>query len=386
MLAFAGALALDGQTATRAQTTDEHIATIERALKHDPKNLRLQNELAGAFLQKMRETADGGYLDRASRITAAILKSDSSNYDAQRRLLEVEMQRHHFRQVADSANALLRERPEDPIVWGLLGDAWMEMGEYERAPDAYQRMVDLRPGLASYNRVAFYRFVTGDAEGAIAVMRKAIAIGAPVAENVAWCWVDLGNMLFKTGAMDEAEQAYRNALSIFPGFHHGVAGLGRIAASQGRLQEAVEMFRQAQAVAPFPEYAGWLAKLYGELGKADLSAKQIQMLDVADRLNNAAGESANRNLALAFADLNHNLGRALEIAQAELAIRHDVYSYDALAWVLLKNGHAEEARSAMQRALAQGTLEPSFHEHATQILGPPWTAGTFAKKSNTTPP
>ena len=128
------------------------------------------------------------------------------------------------------------------------------------------------------------------------------------------------------------------------------------------------MFRKAQAVAPFPEYGAWLAKLYRELGNADLSAKQIQMLDLADRLNNAAGESANRNLALAFADFNHNLGRALEIAQAELAIRHDVYTYDALAWVLYKSGRTEQARSAMQKALAQNTPEPLFREHAAQIL------------------
>ena len=128
------------------------------------------------------------------------------------------------------------------------------------------------------------------------------------------------------------------------------------------------MFRRAQAIAPFPEYGAWLAKLYGELGKADLRAEQIQMLDLADRLNNAAGESANRNLALAFADFNHNLGRALEIAQAELAIRHDVYTYDALAWVLYKSGRTEQARSAMQKALAQNTPEPLFREHAAQIL------------------
>ena len=69
-------------------------------------------------------------------------------------------------------------------------------------------------------------------------------------------------MLLKTGAVDDSETAYREALNIFPGFHHALAGLGRAAVSRGRLQEAVEMFRRAQAIAPFPEYGAWLAKLY----------------------------------------------------------------------------------------------------------------------------
>jgi tetratricopeptide (TPR) repeat protein len=369
VVAFAAVSALGAaRPIDRVPRTDERISDIERRLKQSPKDPALQNELAGAFLQKMRETADGAYLERTSRIVASILAADPANYDARRRLLEIEMQRHHFQQVVTAANALARERPEDPVVYGLLGDALMELGDYDHAPDAYQKMVDLRPSLASYNRVAFYRFVTGDGEGAIAMMRRAIGIGAAAPENVAWCLTDIGNMLFKTGAVADAEQAYREALTLFPGFHHAQAGLGRVLASRGQFDEAVDAFRKAQAVAPFPEYAEWLAKLYGRLGQNELRARQIQMLDVADKLNNAAGEAANRNLALAFADLDHNLGRSLALARAELDIRRDVYSYDALAWALFKNGQIAEAGAAIQKALVQNTPEPSFHEHAAKIF------------------
>ena len=92
------------------------------------------------------------------------------------------------------------------------------------------------------------------------------------------------------------------------------------------------------------------------------------MLDLADRLDQAAGEATNRNLSLAFADLGHRTARALELAEAELKVRHDVYTYDTLAWALIKNGRTQDAAKAMETALSQNTAEPSFHEHAAQIL------------------
>jgi Flp pilus assembly protein TadD len=91
------------------------------------------------------------------------------------------------------------------------------------------------------------------------------------------------------------------------------------------------------------------------------------MLDLADKLSKASGEAANRSLALAFADLDHNPSRALELATAELEVRADVYTYDALAWALFRNGKYQEAASSIRKALSQNTPEPSFHEHAASI-------------------
>jgi len=349
-------------------TTDERIRRIELRLRKAPKNSSILIELAEEYLQKMRETADGAYLERARKIVKTVVDSEPGNYEARRCLVEIEMQYHRFAQVITTASALIRERAEDSIVWGLLGDALMETGNYHAAADAYQKMADLRPSLASYNRVAFYRFVTGDAQGAMAIMRQAILIGSAMPENVAWCLAELGDMLYKTGSVEDSQRAYLDALTIFPDYHRALAGMGRTLAARDHVPQAVEAFRKAQSIAPLPEYAGWLVRLYRRLGEFDLARKQLAMLDVADTLGKAAGESANRSLALAFADLDYKTPRALELAQAELAIRKDVYTYDALAWALFKNGKYPEAASAMDQALSQSTPEPSFHEHAARIF------------------
>ena len=76
-------------------------------------------------------------------------------------------------------------------------------------------------------------------------------------------------------------------------------------------------------------------------------------------------EKTNRNLALVFADQDRNF--ALELAQAELEVRGDVYTYDALAWALCKNGKLVEAARAAGQALQFGTPEPTFYYHAGMI-------------------
>ena len=69
-------------------------------------------------------------------------------------------------------------------------------------------------------------------------------------------------------------------------------------------------------------------------------------------------------MALIYTDNGRNLKRALELAHAEFDVRNDVYSWDALSWVLYKNRQFAEAAKASEKALAQHTPEPGFYFHA----------------------
>jgi tetratricopeptide (TPR) repeat protein len=354
-------------TAFGVTNTDARIAEYQHAVKSDPSSAEKQNALAAAYIQKLRETGDGSYLERAGKVLDGVLARDSVNYEALRLRNEIALNLHQFAIVAEESRKLAAISPKDPRNWGTLGDALMEMGEYDQAADAYQQMVNVRPGLSSYNRVAFYRFVTGDAEGAIAATTNAIGAGSRIPENLAWCLVDLGWMYFKTGKIGEAAAAFGNALRVFPGYHRAYAGAGQALASQGRLSEAIESYRQAQAVVPLPEYAAALAELYAISGNESEAKKQRALLDMLDRIGQAKGETTNRNLAVVYADQDRKLDRALQLAQAELNSRKDVYTYDALAWALYKNRRYPEAEAASAKALRMKTAEPMFYFHAGMI-------------------
>jgi tetratricopeptide (TPR) repeat protein len=349
---------------TRLRTTDARIVAFEKQVASKPDDLHYKNLLAGAYIQKMRETTDFGYIDRASRIVTQVLSTEPDNYEAKRLRSEIGLERHQFAEVAELSRQMIAAAPDDSWNWGTLGDALMELGRYDNAADAYQRMVTLRPNQSSYNRASYYRWVMGDAEGAIAIMQQAIASGSPAAENTAWCMVDLGNLYFKAGRLGEAEQAYRSALKTFGGYYPAYAGLGRVQAAQSQLGEAIESYQRAQSAVPMPEYAEALFDLYERTGRKAEARRQLDLIDVVDKMARANNEKTNRNLALVFADQDRNLARALELAQAETEVRGDVYTHDALAWGLFKNGRLEEAESAARKALQYGTQEPPFYYHA----------------------
>ena len=53
------------------------------------------------------------------------------------------------------------------------------MGDYDKAAEAYQKMVTLRPDLSSYNRAAWFRFIYNDPDNAVKIMQMAISPAAP---------------------------------------------------------------------------------------------------------------------------------------------------------------------------------------------------------------
>ena len=357
--------ALADHVATMA--TDERIRMYQALVNYKPDDFHYQNLLAGSFIQKMRETMDPGYLDRASKIVHTVLSADGANYEALRLRSEIELERHNFTKVAEYSRELISNSPEDPWNWGTLGDSLMELGQYDKAADAYQHMVNMRPDLSSYNRASYYHFVSGDAAGAIEVMKRAIDAGSRSAENVAWCYVDLGNMYFKTGQVLQAERAYLSAQRFFPGYYPAHAGLGRAYAAQGKVTEAIESYKRAQASVPLVEYAAALQDLYSLSGQPEEARKQAEMVDMIDKMEQSSGLNVNRNLAMAYADHDRRTDRALALVEGEMRGRRDIYTYDALAWALYKNRKYEEAARAKEKALELGTPEPGFYYHAGMI-------------------
>ena len=193
-----------------------------------------------------------------------------------------------------------------------------KLGRYPEAAEAYQKMAAIKVSLFSLNRLAYYRFITGNPDGALAAMRQAVDAGALFPENKAWCLAELGTMYFKLGRLDGAETG-------LPGRHRGVRqatpGACRVGRRTGRarpLAEAIESYSRAQAIVPLPQYAGALADLYTLQANPPRRAGQNAQIDIIARLEEAAGQKANRTLALVYANQQRDLDRALALAQADL--------------------------------------------------------------------
>ncbi|MBI3796917.1 MAG: tetratricopeptide repeat protein, partial [Deltaproteobacteria bacterium] len=255
--------------------------------------------------------------------------------------------------------------PDDPLVHGLVGDAAMELGAYERAAAAFQKMLDLQPGLASYSRAAYLRELYGDLPGAAELMTLAVRAGSPRdPEPFAWCLVQLGNVYFNQGQLEEAEAAYQQGWAVFPQYYQALAALGRVRGAQQRYAEALAFYQQAVAIVPTPDTVAALGDLLALLGKADEAEKQYTLVEYIEHVNEINQVAYNRQLALFYADHDRQLSEALTLAEAELRRRHDIYTYDTLAWALGKNGRYPDAWKAMEQALHLGTRDALLFFHA----------------------
>ena len=114
---------------TASMKTDDHISMYETLVKAQPEVAHYKNLLAGAYIQKVRESMDFSYLERASQIVNTVLSEDLKNYEAARLRTEIALERHDFKKAVEYSLALTEWSPSDSWNWGTLGDAYTELGD-----------------------------------------------------------------------------------------------------------------------------------------------------------------------------------------------------------------------------------------------------------------
>ena len=185
--AMPGARAADGGGAVAPErpSVDQTIDRLTAKTRRERQDRAAWTALGDAFMQKARETADLSYYGRAEQAFEQARTLDGAGADALVGLAWVQSARHDFEQSTEWAQKALAVDPTNAAAYGLLGDAALELGEYDLAAEHYQKMLDLRPDISAYSRSARYLFVIGDVRRATWIMDKAIKAGAPYAENTA---------------------------------------------------------------------------------------------------------------------------------------------------------------------------------------------------------
>jgi tetratricopeptide (TPR) repeat protein len=277
--------------------------------------------------------------------------------------------RHEFGPALELAKALNKRTPDDLLVYGLLTDAHVELGQYKEAEAACQWMLDLRPGnVPAFTRAAYLRELFGDIEGAIELMLKAYERTPPTeVEDRAWTLTQLGHLETMAGRTAVAERILEEALSLVPEYHYALAALAKVRTAQRRHPEAADLLRRRYAAAPHPENLFALGEALERAGR-DAEARRAYADFAPLALRESAGwDNANRELVFYYANHAKKPAEALRIAEMELARRQDVYTLDAYAWALHASGRKREARDAIRRALDVGIKDPDVLARAAVI-------------------
>ncbi|MCI0370785.1 MAG: tetratricopeptide repeat protein, partial [candidate division NC10 bacterium] len=250
-----------GALLAQGTTPDRSILFYQGMLQRNPRDARTYYRLGDAYIQKARESGDVTYFDLAEQALRRALEIRPQYSDALRHLAFALYSRHDFAGAANEAGKAIALNPADSHAYGILGDAYLETGQYGLTAETYEKMLHHRADLYSLSRRAGLRALRGDAEGAIADMKQAIEVGRASGqprESVAWAQWQFGSDYFALGNLPGAEAQFLEALKTYPNYYRALAGLAQVQAAQGKYPEAIELYQKAIAIIPLPDYASAL--------------------------------------------------------------------------------------------------------------------------------
>ena len=339
------------------------VSSLEAEVRVRPRDPALLTQLGFAYQLRWRETADPSYLPRSEAALRRAERFGVEDSGAVLGLGSLALIRHQFAEALRYGHRAERLLPGSSRPYGVIGDALVELGRYDAAFAAFERMISLRPSLASYSRVAYARELVGDREGALGAMGLALGAAAGQPEPTAWAHVELAKLELGLGRPSAARRHVRAALAVLPGYPSARIELARVEAAAGQFAVATREARRAVDAIPTPQAVGLLADLLERTGHRAEARRQRATVAVIDRLLEANGVQVDVEASVFRADNLVSPSRTVELARRARAARPSIYGDDALAWALARAGQCAEALPLATRALRLGTEDPLLYFH-----------------------
>jgi tetratricopeptide (TPR) repeat protein len=365
--AVSTAVAADRVLAGIATAGGTDLRRLERAVREDPTDARALLLLGYAYQQRWRETADASTLPRSEAALRRAWRLDRGDALAVTGLGSLALIRHDFRGALALGRRAQRLAPSSARTYGVVGDALIELGRYEEAFRAFERMVALRPSVASYARIAYARELLGDLRGARQAMQLAADAAYGQREPAAWANVELAKLDLRSARVARAERHLRYAERLLPGYVYASEQLARVEAARGNVSRAIRHARRAADAVPLPQFVALLAELYDRAGRGRAAREQVATVRAIDRVLTANG--VRTDVEAAVFDADHRVGASTLVARARAAraARPSILGDDALAWALARTGRCDEARRWSDRSLRLGTRDALLFFHRAEI-------------------
>ncbi|MET9039422.1 tetratricopeptide repeat protein [Streptomyces mirabilis] len=342
------------------------LAALQSRVRHVPEDAGAWAALGTSYVQQARTTADPatyGRAEQALRRSLAVQPADNTN--AQIGMGALAAARHDFPAALTWARQATKGAPYNPVAYGVLADAYTQLGQYPASYKAVQRMNDLRPDAPALARASYTFELRGQTGQAAALMRRSLDAASTTGER-SFAHAVLSTLALQTG---DARQAYRQAqagLRNAPGDSALLEARARAQAALGKTRQAVADYQAAIAVAPLPHYLLGLGELEQSLGHTEQAEAQYAVLRGQESIRRPGRTPADTDAILFEAD-HGRPAQAVAMAQQALKTRMFIAVHDAYAWALHRAGRDREALRQADQALALGTRSALFLYHRAVI-------------------
>lgn len=368
--ALASAQSTTGAASTDPLPAEPSITQARKAISDKPKDYAGYNLLATVLVRRAQETFDVSFYAQAEEAVKKSLAVFPDNFETEKIEVSILLGEHEFPAALEAAKALNKRALDDVMVYGLLTDADVELGNYKDAEDSATWMLNLRRGnRPAYIRAANLREIFGDPEGACEMADLAFQSTIPSeAEERASLLTQMGHFRFNSGNTDAAEKLFQQALAAFPNYPRTLGNLAQLRIVQKRYAEAIGLLQQRYRNVPRAQNLYDLAEALQLGGRNSEAERAFADFEAKALVESVRKDNSNRELVFYYADHAHQPAKALDVAKRECAWRRDVYTLDAYAWALHVNGQDEEARKQIETALAVGIRDAKLFRHAGEIV------------------
>jgi tetratricopeptide (TPR) repeat protein len=342
-----------------------------RETSQSPRSVEAWTSLSSAYLRRSYETDGLHQMALAESAAVRALEVDSLSIGALMQYSRVAAAQRRFEDVLPVQRQVLLREPRDALAWGILGDAFWDLGKYRSADSCYFVMYEMDPGFHSLFRVARREFDIGDFKKGVKYLRDAID-AAKDSDATDWELADvhlrLGEAYLDRGEWKKALRSADRALEFAPDRLAGLSLKANVLRLQGRLDESVRLSRALARQSEHPRHNAALARCLAAAGDREATDSLLQ---VAARTYEALSKEfpgvVTRDRIEFLLEWNMELGQALAIAYKESRAHRDYYAYELLAWAFYKNGKHDTAWSSVALALRRGVVHPRLLYRAAVI-------------------
>ena len=153
-------------SAARLDPTEQAVADLQRELDRVPGKWPAWTSLGQVYVNQARLTADPTLYDKAAgAFTRSLELQPEDNDAALTGQATLAAARHDFAGALALTDRALAINDFSPTTWAVRSDALTELGRYDEARDAVQRLLDLSPGTVDGLTRASYVFELRGARG-----------------------------------------------------------------------------------------------------------------------------------------------------------------------------------------------------------------------------
>ncbi len=342
---------------------NQYAAFRTKALKGDQEAIL---NLAQLFTLEARVTGEHGhYYPAALELINDVLSQPIEDKDIRFQLLSTKasvlLSQHDFSDALRVAQLAVNINPYNAQIYGALVDAYVELGNYEKAVAAADKMVAIRPDLRSYARVSYLREIHGDIKGATEAMEQAATAGYPGTEETAWTYLELGNLYARYGKTEQAKKVFEQILLDRPNYPFAIAALADLDIEKKNYKAAEKRLLEAAAIIPEVGFYEQLAQVYQATNRTD--ELETSLTEIFEMLQDDIDSGHNMNLEFAaiHRDLTKDYNKALSYALEENEKRPDnIDTNRMLAAIYLKQKNTVAANKHLQIALKTNAKFPTL--------------------------